>query len=114
MPDLLGFLGRSTMRQLVRRGCAGVTAATIGFALGLAHTALAGPLPTPTGTPPPTPSGLFRIAGHVAAEGCNGDRAGITVRISPERSVVTSADGEFVFEDLHYGYYYLTFEPNCP
>jgi len=70
---------------------------------------------TPTGTPAPTPSGLFRIIGHVAGQDCEGDRAGVTVHLDGHaRSIVTAADGQFVFEDLTYGFYFLRFEPECP
>ena len=83
----------------------------------LAVPAAAGSLPTPTGTPyfPPTPTGLFRIVGHVAEENCASNSVGVTVTISPGgQTTQTSINGVFEFDDLTYGGYNLQFTPNCP
>lgn len=72
-------------------------------------------------TPPPstpTPAGPSTLTGHLAttssADGCTGGRAGVTVELDPgARSSVTSASGEFVFDDVLPGVYTLRVEPDC-
>ncbi|MBX3027154.1 hypothetical protein KF840_19820 [bacterium] len=101
--------------MLFGRSCLAIAAAIA--AAGAAFAGVA--LPTPTGTPyvPPTPPGLFTVAGHVAAgPGCAGDLAGATVSISPAVAPAarTGTDGRFAFADLTYGHYILSVAPNCP
>ncbi len=72
---------------------------------------------TPSATPVVTP-GPSTVVGRVAtdgiAAGCTGGRPGVTVLLEPAaRSVVTSATGEFVFDDVSHGEYTLRVEPDC-
>ena len=72
---------------------------------------------TRTATPAhtPGPSTIFgRVATTGLEAGCTGGRPGVTVLLEPtSRSTITSASGEFVFEDVPSGQYRFHVEPDC-